>query len=597
MTNPEIAKILYEISQILEIQDVPFKPRAYEKAAMNIETLDQDAAEIYKKGGIKALENIPGVGVSIAEKIEELIKTGRLKYYQELKKKFPVELSEMSAIEGLGPKMIAKLYKELGIKNLKTLEAAARAGKIRKLPHFGEQSEKKILAGIEFLKKSGGRMLLSEALPLAEKITAELRKIKGVKKVVYAGSLRRMQETIGDIDMVAVTDNPKLIMDTFVRLPEVEALHSKGDTMTSVRLKNGRDADLRVLPPHSFGAALQYFTGDKQHNIEVRKIAIKKGYKLNEYGLWRGNPTSPRLRGAGRNIAAETEEEIYKNLGMATPPPELRTASGEIQVARFDSRQSRRAQKNKLPRLVGYNDIKGDLQMHTNWTDGGATMEQMAEAAKKMGYQYIAFTDHTKALAMTGGLNEADLARQSKAIDKLNKKYKNFKILKSAEINILKDGSLDINNEALKKLDIVSAAVHTNFHMSREEMMARIIKAMQNPHLNILIHPTGRIINRREGYQIDIDEIIKAAKKYGVALEIDAYPNRLDLKDEYIRKAVQAGVKLVIDTDSHAPEHLQFMKYGIAQARRGWAEKSDILNTLPAEKLLKALKDLKKSAH
>lgn len=594
MTNPEIAKILYEISQILEIQDVPFRPRAYEKAAMSVETLNKETAEIYKAGGIKALEEIPGVGVSIAEKIEELLKTGRLKYYTELKKKFPVELSEMSAIEGLGPKMIAKLYKKLGIKNLKQLEIAAKAGKISKLEHFGKKSEEKILSGIEFLKKSGGRMLLSEALPLAEKIAGELHRIKGVKKVAYAGSLRRMQETIGDIDMVAVTDEPARIMDAFVRLPEVQSVHSKGETMTSVRLKNGRDADLRVLPPTSFGAALQYFTGDKQHNIEIRKIAIKKGYKLNEYGLWRGNPTSLKLRGAGRNIAAETEEEIYEKLGMATPPPELRTASGEIEAARFDSSESRRAQKNKLPRLIGYSDVRGDLQMHTNWTDGGATMEKMAEAAKKMGYEYIAFTDHTKALAMTGGLDEVDLAQQAKKIEKLNKKIKKFKIFKSAEINILKDGSLDIKNDALAKLDIVSAAVHTNFNMSCEEMTARIIRAMQNPYLNILIHPTGRIINRREGYQIDIDAIIAAAKKYGVAIEVDAYPNRLDLRDDHIRKCVKAGVKLVIDTDSHDPSHLQFIKYGIAQARRGWAKKSDILNTLPADKLIKALKNLKK---
>lgn len=578
MDNKQIAKILYEISQVLEIQDVPFKPRAYEKAAMNIETLEKDASEIYASGGVKALQDIPGVGQSIAEKIEELIKTGRLRYYQDLKKKFPVELSEMSAIEGLGPKMIGYLYEKLGIKNLKTLEVAAKKHKIRALPRFGERSEEKILAGIEFLKKSGRRMLLSEALPLAEKIVDELRQVKGVKKIAYAGSLRRMQETIGDLDLLATSGEPRLIMEAFVKLPEVESVHSQGKTMTSVRLKNGRDADLRVLPPHSFGAALQYFTGDKNHNIEVRKIAIKLGYKLNEYGLWRGR----------KNIAAETEEEIYETLGMATPPPEIRTATGEIAAA----------QKDNFPHLVGYGDIKGDLQMHTNWTDGGASMEKMAAAAKKMGYEYIAFTDHTKSLAMTGGLNETDLARQSKAIDKLNHKLQisNYKlrVLKSAEINILKDGTLDIKNEALKKLDIVSAAVHTNFGMPRQEMTARIIRAMQNPYLNILIHPTGRILGRREGYEIDIDEIIKAAKKYGVALEIDAYPNRLDLRDEHIRKCVAAGVKLVIDTDSHAPEHLPFIKYGTAQARRGWAKKSDILNTQPAEKLLKALKNLKK---
>ena len=578
MNNKDIAKILYEISDILEIQNVQFKPRAYQKAAMNIETLDEELKEIYKKGGIKAIDALPGIGESIAQKIEELLKTGKLKYYAQLKKQFPMDIAGLTSIEGLGPKTAAKLYQKLKIKNLKTLEAAARTHKISKIKDFGEKTEQNILRGLEFLKSSGNRMLLSEALPLAEKIIAELQKVKGAKKVVYAGSIRRMQETIGDIDLLAVSDHPKLIMDAFVGLPEVESIHSKGETMSSVRLKIGRDTDLRVLPPKSFGAALQYFTGDKNHNIEVRKIAIKRGYKLNEYGLWRGK----------KIIACETEEEIYKKLVMETPPPELRTASGEIEAAK----------KNSLPKLVGYNDIRGDLQIHSEQTDGSASIEEMADAARKMGYKYMAITDHTKPLAMTGGLNEKKLAQQGKEIDKINKKFQisnfKFQILKSAEVNILKDGSLDINNETLAKLDIVSAAVHSNFKMSRVEMTARIIKAMQNPYLNILFHPTGRILGRREGYQIDIDAVIAAAKKYGVALEIDAYPNRLDLRDEHIRKAVEAGIKLVIDTDSHSPAHLQFMKFGIAQARRGWAKKTDILNTLPADKLLTAFKNLKK---
>jgi len=578
MNNKDIAKILYEISDILEIQNVQFKPRAYQKAAMNIETLDEELKEIYKKGGIKAIDALPGIGESIAQKIEELLKTGKLKYYAQLKKQFPMDIAGLTSIEGLGPKTAAKLYQKLKIKNLKTLEAAARTHKISKIKDFGEKTEQNILRGLEFLKSSGNRMLLSEALPLAEKIIAELQKVKGAKKVVYAGSIRRMQETIGDIDLLAVSDHPKLIMDAFVGLPEVESIHSKGETMSSVRLKIGRDTDLRVLPPKSFGAALQYFTGDKNHNIEVRKIAIKRGYKLNEYGLWRGK----------KIIACETEEEIYKKLVMETPPPELRTASGEIEAAK----------KNSLPKLVGYNDIRGDLQIHSEQTDGSASIEEMADAARKMGYKYMAITDHTKSLAMTGGLNEKKLAQQGKEIDKINKKFQisnfKFQILKSAEVNILKDGSLDINNETLAKLDIVSAAVHSNFKMSRVEMTARIIKAMQNPYLNILFHPTGRILGRREGYQIDIDAVIAAAKKYGVALEIDAYPNRLDLRDEHIRKAVEAGIKLVIDTDSHSPAHLQFMKFGIAQARRGWAKKTDILNTLPADKLLTAFKNLKK---
>jgi DNA polymerase (family 10) len=573
MSNKEIAKILYEISQILEMQNVPFKPRAYEKAAMGVEASDLEAADIYKSGGIKALEQIPGIGTSIAEKIEELLKTNRLKYYADLKKKFPINISELSAIEGLGAKTIATLYKKLGVKNLKTLGEAARKGKISRLPHFGEQSEKKILQGIEFVKTTGSRMLLSEALPLAEKIIKQLQVIKGVKKIVFAGSLRRMQETIGDLDLLAVSDDPQLIMEAFVKLPEVETVHARGKTYTSLRLKNGHDADLRVLPPSSFGAALQYFTGDKYHNIAIRTLAEKMGYKLNEYGLWRGK----------KNIAGRTEEEIYAALKMATPPPELRTATGELPAA----------QKYKLPRLIGYDDIKGDLQIQTDWTDGANSIEEMAKAAQQLGYKYIAITDHTKTLAMTGGSDETKLAKQGKEIDRLNSKFRNFKIFKSAEVNIMKDGSLDIKNNALKKLDIVAAAVHSNFHMTKDEMTVRIVRAMQNPYLNILFHPTGRIINRREAYQLDMDAIIAAAKKYGVILEIDAFPSRLDLKDVYIRKAVASGVKLVIDTDAHDKSHLQFMKYGVGQARRGWAKKSDILNTKSPADLIKAIKKMK----
>ncbi|MFA5133401.1 MAG: DNA polymerase/3'-5' exonuclease PolX [Patescibacteria group bacterium] len=586
-TNREIAKILYEISEILEIQNIPFKPRAYQKAAMTVDSLDRELSEIFIEGGIKAINELPAIGASIAMKIVELLKTGKLKYFDKIKKNYPLNLTELTSIEGLGPKMAARLFKELDIRNLEDLEKAAKAKKIRKLPDFGEKSEQNILRGIEFLKSSGDRMLLSDVLPVAERIVSHLEKIKGVKKVIYAGSLRRMQETIGDIDILAISDDPKLIMEAFTDLAEVKEVYSRGKTRSSVRLLIGCDADLRVVPEKSFGAALQYFTGNKDHNVEMRKIAISKGYKLNEYGLFRGKKT----------IVSETEKEIYEKLSMDTPPPEIRNASGEIAAARFDSVKSRRAQKRALPKLIGYSDIQGDLQIQTSWTDGADSIEENAKAAQNMGYKYIAITDHTKSLAMTGGLDEKKIAEQGKEIDRLNKKFRGFKILKSAEVNIMKDGSLDIENSTLKKLDIVSAAVHSNFNMTRPEMTMRIIKAMKNPYLNILFHPTGRIINRRKGYDLDIDAIIAAAKKYGVALEIDAYPNRLDLKDEYIRKAVEAGVKLVIDTDAHDKSHLHFIKYGIAQARRGWAKKSDILNTKSADELLKALKKLKKPAH
>ncbi|PIR66847.1 MAG: DNA polymerase III [Parcubacteria group bacterium CG10_big_fil_rev_8_21_14_0_10_36_14] len=574
MTNQDIAKILYELSTLLEIKEVPFKPRAYEKAAMSIEELDENLKDIYKKDGRKGLDAIPSVGVSIAEKIEELLKTGKLKYYQKLKKGFPVDIVGMTRIEGLGPKTIAELYKKLKIKNLKELERAAKSGKIEKIAGFGKKTEENILSGMEFVKKNHGRMLLSEALPLAKNIIKQLKKTGITERIAVAGSIRRMQETIGDIDIVATSKTPKKLISAFTKLPEVEHIKLKGATRSSVRLRIGIDADLRVVASGIFGATLQYFTGDKQHNIAVRKIAIKKGYKLNEYGLFRNK----------KIIACKTEEEIYKKLGMDTPPPEIRINEGEIEAA----------QKHNLPKLVGYNDIKGDLQMHTKWSDGSKSILEMAEEAKKMGYKYIAITDHTKTLAVANGLDENGLAKHSREIDKINKKIKGLHIFRSAEVNIMKDGSLDIKNEALKKLDIVSAAVHSNFKMSNAEMTKRIIHAMQNPYLNILFHPTGRVIGRRPGYELDIDEIIKAAKKYGVILEIDAHANRLDLKDEYIKKAVKAGIKLSIDTDAHNEKHLEYMRLGIGQARRGWAKKSDIINTKSADELLKMLKKLKR---
>jgi len=363
-------------------------------------------------------------------------------------------------------------------------------------------------------------------------------------------------------------------MEFFVNMPEVGHVYSTGPTKTMARLKNGMDADLRVVPDKGFGAALQYFTGDKRHNITLRVLAEKKGYKLNEYGLWRGK----------KLVAGRTEDEIYKMLGMQTPPPEIRNDSGEIQAAL----------KNKLPKLIGYGDVRGDLQVQTDWTDGVNSIEAMASEAQKLGWEYIAITDHTKSLAMTGGSDEKKLLKQMAEIDKLNSKFKiqnsKFMILKGAEVNIMKDGSLDIKDEVLAKLDVVGVAVHSHFNLSRAEQTRRIVKAMQNKNADILFHPTGRVIQRREAYDLDMDEIIKAAKETGTVLEIDAYPDRLDLKDEYIRKAIQAQVKLSIDTDAHAITHLHYLEFGIAQARRGWATKNDIINTRPWRDMLKLLK-------
>jgi len=453
------------------------------------------------------------------------------------------------------------------------LERAAKQGKIKKLKNFGEKTEENILRSINFLSKSKGRFLLGDILPVVLSIEEALKKIPGVSQVTTAGSIRRQQETIGDIDILVTAKNPRKVMDIFVALPEVDTVFGKGKTKTNVILKNGINADIRVLDPESYGSALQYFTGDKNHNIKLRIIAEKKGYKLNEYGLSKGE----------KKVAGKTEEEIYKKLGMEYIEPELRTDSGEIEASIA----------GKLPKLISYNSILGDLQMHTKWSDGTSSIKEMALLAKKNGLKYIAITDHTKNLGIASGLDEKELVRHGKEIDKLNKEIKNFRILKSAEINVLKNGGLDIADSALKKLDIVSIAVHSNFKMGKKEMTARVIKAMQNPYVNILFHPTGRVIKQRPSYEIDMDEIIKTAKKYGVALEIDSFSDRLDLNDLNIKKAVDAGVKLVIDTDAHSPSHLSFLNFGVAQARRGWAKKSDILNTLPVDKFLKAIKGLK----
>ena len=571
MTNGEIARILREIAILLDMEGVQFKPRAYEKAAYAVEAVEQPLSELYRKEGIKAIEAIPGVGKAIAEKIITLIQTGHLPYYNELKQKVPVDLANLTAIEGLGPKMIKALYDHLGIKTVEELEKAAQEGKIRHLPHFGEKSEQKILKGIAFLKKSSGRFTLGVALPLVLEIEGRLQKIKGVKQVAIAGSIRRRKETIGDGDILVVSSQPDLVMDVLVKMPEVVHIHGKGHTKSSVKLNNGMDVDVRVVEEQSFGAALNYFTGSKDHNIVLRRIAQEKNLKLNEYGVYRGEKV----------LAGVTEEEVYEVLGLPYIPPELRENSGEIEAAIA----------GKLPDLINYDDLKGDLQTQTNWTDGSNSIEEMVQEAKRLGLEYIAITDHTKSLAMTGGSDEKKLQQQMAVIDELNKKLRGITILKGAEVNINKDGTLDIADDTLAKLDVVGVAVHSHFNLSREEMTRRVIRAMENPNADILFHPTGRLIQKREPYDIDIDEVIKTAKRTGTVLEIDGYPDRLDLKDEHVRKAVEAGVKLVIDTDAHNVNHLSFLHYGIATARRGWAKKSDILNTKSLKEFIKSLKD------
>ncbi len=590
MKNEEIAKILYEMALYLEMKEVAFKPRAFEKAGQSIEALENDVADIYKKGGLKAIENIPAVGKGIAERIEEYLKTGCVKDYEKLKKQIPVDIGNLSAIEGVGPKLIKLFYQKLKIKNINDLEKAAKAGKLAKLPRSGEKLQAKVLNGIEFYKRSHTRFPLGVALPLAQEIESRLEKVKGVIKAACAGSLRRRQETIGDLDFLVacperlvpseIEGSRRVVMDFFTAMPEVIHVFAKGPTKTMVQLKNGIAADLRVVAEKSFGAALQYFTGNKDHNIKVRKIAIRRGYKLNEYGLFRGK----------KQIAGRNEKEIYEKLGMDWMPAEIRNNTGEIEAA------LRRAQgkPNGLPKLIDLKDIKGDLQIHSNWTDGSNTIEEMATAAKRAGYQYIAITDHTKDLAMTAGSDEKKLLKQIAEIDKINSSSKfhdsRFRILKGAEVNIRKDGSLDIKNNVLEKLDIAGAAIHSSFNLSKSEQTKRLIKAMENQNVDIIFHPSGRLLGQRQGIDLDWDKVFETAKKTGTILEINASPYRLDLNDDNIRHAKNMAIKLSIGTDAHSTSEFNYMDYGVSQAQRGWCEKKDIINTMSLAELLFFLK-------
>ncbi|MDP3947114.1 MAG: DNA polymerase/3'-5' exonuclease PolX [bacterium] len=575
MTNKEIARILYEMAALYEMEGVQFKPRAYERAAEGVESCGESVADLFARGGVKALTDIPGVGAGIADHIAALIVGKKFKEYDDLKKKAPVNVLELTAVEGVGPRMVKVLWDKLKIKDLAGLEKAARAGKIRRMPHFGEKSEQKILRGIEFLKKSGGRQILGFILPEIRDLEKLIRAFPEIKDVEIAGSIRRRKETVGDIDIFATSASPRKVMERFVALPFVAHVYSKGPTKTMVKFKSGLDADLRVVPEASFGAALLYFTGSKDHNVALRELAIKKGWKLNEYGLFNG----------AKAIAGRTEEEVYKKLGLSYIEPELRENMGEIEAAR----------EGKLPKVIGYGDLKGDLQTQTDWTDGADSIEEMAHAAEAAGLEYIAITDHTRSLAMAGGSDEKKLLKQMAAIDEINKKIhasrSKFHVLKGAEVNIRKDGSLDIDDSVLAKLDVVGAAVHSHFNLSREEQTKRVIRAMENPHVDIIFHLTTRVIQKREPALLDIDAIIKAAKRTGTVLEIDAYPERLDIRDEYVKRCIEAGVKMSIDSDAHSVQHFKYLEIGIAQARRGWATKADIINTFPLDKMRKMLKD------
>lgn len=567
MLNQEIAKILSRMADYLEMDDAFFESRAYAKVARVLESMDQDVADIYQQGGLKAIEQIPSVGKGIAKKIEEYIKVGRIYRYDKLKKQSPVDLEQLISVEGLGPRKIKILYKKLKIRNLKELEKAAEAGRIAQLEGFGPKSEQNILVAIKFVNAGQGRFLIGDILPDIREIIKELDALPEVKQINLAGSLRRMKETVGDADILISSDKPDQVMNYFIKMKQVAKVWVMGLTKSSVRLKQGFDCDLRVVKKKSFGAALQYFTGSKDHNILTRKIAKKKGLKLNEYGVYRGN----------KQIAGKNEKEVYQAIGLPYIEPEIRTNTGEIEAA-LD---------NKLPRLIGYNDIKGDCHCHTNWSDGRESIKGVAEAAKKMGYQYVVITDHAGFLKIANALDEKRIIKQITEIDKINKSISGIKIIKGTEVDIRVDGSLAIDDKVLAKLDLVIGAVHSRFKMDKKDMTNRLIKAMENPNVDIIAHPTGRIFQRREEYQLDWPRIFKAAKKTKTALEINAHITRLDLKDIYIRQAIESEVKLVISTDVHPVSFFSMMEYGIAQARRGWAESKDILNTRPLKSFLK----------
>jgi DNA polymerase (family 10) len=554
-----------------EDPNVQFRARAYYRAADTIASLQENVIDIYGRQGVNGLLEIPAVGKAIASKIEEYLKGGKIQHLEELKAKVPIDIDELYGIEGIGPKTIKMFYDKLQIKNLADLEKAATEGKLKTLPGFTEKKEQDIFKRIEFFKRGKGRLIIGEVYPLVKQIEKRLQHIAGVKNAVAAGSIRRMKETIGDIDYLVAANDPKRVIDFFVKMPEVQEILGMGQAKAFVKLASGIDADLLVVPEESWGAALQYFTGSKEHSVQLRKIAISKDFRLNEWGVFKGD----------KRIAGATEEEVYKILGLQWIPPEMRENAGEIELGRQD----------KVPKLVEYGSLKGDLQVHSENSDGTATIEEMARGAKAFGLDYIAITDHTKSLKLAGGLEEQELLEQADKISQLNDRLREeFRILSSAEVNIMKDGSLDIPNTVLDKLDIVGAAIHSHFNLPIETQTERLIKAAKNPSVDILFHPTGRLINRRAGYLVDIEKLIDVAKDTNTVLEIDAHYDRLDLKDEYVRMAVRNGVKLVIDSDAHHPIHYSFLTFGIAQARRGWAIQSDILNTLPADKLLNALK-------
>ncbi len=565
----EVARILNAMADMLEIKgDNPFRIRAYRRAGQNIEGLAEDVATLTVR---QTLEEIPGIGKDLASKIHEIITTGTFQEYEKLKAQVPSGLVELLKIPGVGPKTARLLYETEGIDSIARLEASARAGKLRGLPGIKAKTEANILRGIELLKRASGRMPLGLALPIAQEIIARLRQIKGVTRIEYAGSVRRMKETVGDIDILAVAAAPGKVMDAFVALPLVREVLAHGETKSSVVTRQGIQVDVLVVDPKAFGAAWVYFTGSKTHNIHLRDMAKKKGLKISEYGVF--------AERTGKRIAGREEDEIYEALGLPYIAPELREDAGEIEAAL----------KGQLPDLIRVEDIRGDLHVHSTWSDGAHSITEVVDAARRRGYRYIAVTDHSKGLGIARGLTAEDLAKQSEEIDRLNQHLRDFRILSGIEADIRADGTLDLPTGVLAKLDFVIASIHSAFRQDQQTMTERIVRAVSNPYVRVLGHPTGRLLGEREPYDLDFDRLLDAARQHQLAMEINASPRRLDLNDAHARRAKEAGIPLVINTDTHTLAEFDHIHLGVAIARRAWIEKKDVLNALPLKQLLKRL--------
>jgi DNA polymerase (family 10) len=574
MNNRELADTFNLIADLSEIKgEIIYKTLAYRKAAESLAALDRDAAEYWKEG---KLREIPGVGEAIAEKIEELLKTGKLKFLVKLKKEVPPSLAEWLRIPGLGPKKVGLIWKSLKIKTLPQLEKAARAGKLRDLPGMGAKSEAAILAGIESLARRTGRIPLGRAYPLAQEIAAALKKVPGVVAAEPAGSLRRMRSDVGDIDILVAAADSGPVMDAFVNLPGVARVLGRGDTKSSVEFGDGVRAQVWVHPPERFGTALQYATGSKDHNVALRELALKKGFSLSEHALKRTSD--------GSEILCATEAQVYRSLGLPWIPPELREDRGEVQAAL----------SGKLPDLIEIGDIRADLHVHTKWSDGQLSVLEMAQAAMRRGLKLIAITDHSGGLGVAGGLDPERLKKQAEEIRRAQERLGGaIKILHGSEVEIKADGTLDFPDEVLAGLDVVIASLHTGLRQPREKVTERALRAVRNPHVDILGHPTGRLYPDREGADLDMDAVLAAAAETRTALEMNAHPARLDLNDQFSRRARDMGILLAINTDAHAEDSFDLLFYGIATARRAWLKKEDVLNTWPVEKIVGWLKERK----